>query len=184
MSSLIVVRSASNATPVTTFSFSILADDTYHLVQFWCNLNTAGKSALCWDMKFTIRQTPIFIVWLFIELIKPWIWHMNRALGAVNSCAVVIYWDLERLHLIFIVTSTTLSKYPWHSMSLDHLQQTLTCKCSHSPWSSIRGYNIDPDYFISHFDSSTLNSWPHCRAPKTLAGAWSYANYFSSITYN
>ena len=184
MSSLIVVGSTSNATPITTLSFSILANDTNHLVQFWCNLNTACKSALCWDMEFTIRQTPIFSVWLSIKLIKPRIWYVNGALSAVNSCTVVIYRDLERLHLVFIITSITLSKYPWHIMSLDHLQQTLTCKCSHSPRSSIRGYNIDPDYFISHFDSSTLNSWPHCRATKTLAGTCLYANYFSSITYN
>ena len=184
MSSLIVVRSASDAAPVTTLSFSIFAHDADHLVQFRSNLHAASKSAIRGYTKLTLVQTVLFSVWFPVQQIEPRLGHVDRALGAVDSCTVVIDWRLERLHLVLVVSASALGVNSWHSVSLDHLQQTLTSKCSHSSWGSIRWYNVDPDYLIGHFDSTSFHCWSDSCATEALRCTCKSASDLLRNTYN
>ena len=154
--------------PVLSITSHIVTHNNHHLVQFWSDLHAAGESSNTRVSKITLLNTSLLWDWLLVQFFEPWIWNVDAAHRAVDTCWIEVNWYLVRFHLVFFISAIAIWMYSWDIMSFHDFEKTFATHSCHSSWNAIRRNCINPNDLISYLDASSFNRWSEYISTKAL----------------
>ena len=144
-----------------TVNTAILAHDADHLVHVGAHLHAARQADEARVAILASDQPLLLDIRFLVQLVEPGVGDVHGALSTVDASRVEIKRNLMRAHLVLLITAATIGPDAWGTMTLKHLEKTLTsCGCQ-ATRDTIGRHAVDPNDVVCHLNSSIGSGRSH-----------------------